>query len=69
MNSLKTKNVKIVEKFVLFLCISLAVIAAGVVMMFVGALKRGMADMEEDGRLMAEQIDKLLSSLPTVGLR
>ena len=36
MNSLKTKNVKIVEKFVLFLCISLAVIAAGVVMMFVG---------------------------------
>lgn len=36
MNSLKTKNVKIVEKFVLFLCISLAVIAAGIVMMFVG---------------------------------
>lgn len=37
---------------------------AEVLMHEVGALKRGMADMEEDGRLMAEQIDKLLSSLP-----
>ncbi len=37
---------------------------AEVLMHEVGALKRGMADMEEDGRLLSEQIDRLLSSLP-----
>ena len=37
---------------------------AEVLMHEVGALKRGMADMEEDGRLLSEQSDRLLSSLP-----
>ncbi len=40
-NSLKNKKIKIVEKFVIFICISLVVIAAGVAMLFVKGMNLG----------------------------
>ena len=41
MASLKNKNVKIVEKFVVSLCISILVIAAGVAMIFIKGMNLG----------------------------
>ena len=43
MNKLKNKNLKIVQKFVIFLVIAFLVIAAGAVMMIVKGMNLGLS--------------------------